>query len=95
MAYRKRIPSARVIAAQWVLRQLDENVQSSSELSAAAFAELAKSRVNEKKADKVRKQIDKLIGRLLGRLDNILDRFENPSPRKGKSVPPKHKAKKE
>lgn len=83
-AKKKKTPSARVIAALWLLRALKtDDVGEGSTLAAGSLKELAGSRVNEKKADKVVEQIDKIAAKLVQRMQLVVDKFE------GKAPPPK------
>lgn len=83
-AVKKKTPSARVIAALWLLRALKtDDTGEGSTLTAGALKELAGSRVNEKKADKVVEQIYKIAAKLVQRMQLVVDKFE------GKAPPPK------
>lgn len=80
---RKKTPSARVIAAMWIVRQLDDAGYAPT-LTPEALSELAGSRVNGKKSDKVDEYLRKLAGKFIDRMAKIVDRFENPPPKAAK-----------
>ena len=78
---KKKTPSARVIAAKWIIQQLDASVYAES-LEPAGLTALAGSRVNDKKSDKVCDYADKLAGKFLERMQKIVDKFESPPTKK-------------
>jgi len=73
---RKKTPSARVIAAMWIVQQLTDDGQAPT-LTSEALSELADSRVNDKKAGKVDQYLNKLAGKFIERMAKIVGRFEN------------------
>lgn len=86
-AVKKKTPSARVIAAMWLLKTLQTYRAEGEEdtLTPEALKKLADSRVNDKKAAKVVEQIDKIAAKLVQRMQLVVDKFE------GKAPPPKPK----
>lgn len=85
----KKTPSARVIAAMWLIDVLDtSNTDDYSDrgLGENALTNLASSRVSTKKAGDVVTHIDKIAGRLRARAQAIVDKFEGKTPQKPKKA---------
>lgn len=78
---KKKTPSPRVVAAMAVLARLNEP------LDPANLSEIADSRVNDAKSEKVRTHMDKLVGKLKQRLEKIVEKFHNPPPSTRKAPP--------
>ena len=91
-----KTPSHNVIAAKWILAQLEADGQAPT-LTPAALTDLAESRVNDAKAEKVRDQIGKIVGKTITRCQKIVDKFEGNTSSKPskKAPPPKKKARKD
>ena len=87
---KKKTPSARVIAAKWLLNQLDGDVQAET-LENSSLASLADTRVNDKKGESSRDQIGKIAGKFIERLEKIVCKFEAPPAGATKKAPPKKK----
>ena len=88
---KKKTPSARVIAALWLQKQIDgpEAIQT---LTGEVLTSLAESRVSDDKAEKVAEHVQKIGKGLLARLTKIIQAYKNPKTRSG-SVPPNFKKK--
>lgn len=83
----KKTPSARVIAAMWLITALDTasaDDYTTRGLSEQELTTLADSRVSTKKAKDVITQVDKIAGRLRARAQAIVDKFEGKTPPKTK-----------
>ena len=80
---KKKTPSPKVIAAKWLAKQLCVKEYAVT-LIPEALTELADSRVNEAKADKVIEQIEKVSGKLVERLNKIIDPPAKKKPAKKK-----------
>lgn len=72
---KKKTPTARVLAAKWLLGQLDTDSNYDS-LSPGAIGQLGETRVNEKKAEQVKAQLAKMAGKFVDRMKAIVDKFE-------------------
>lgn len=70
----KKTPSPRVLAAQWLLDQLDAS-REANRATLNGIGSRMDTRVSEDKLTKVEQQIDKLAGPLLKRLKNTLRKF--------------------
>jgi hypothetical protein len=84
MSEKHRTPSARVIAAMWVLNALaSSNTDSAAGHTApgtsrASFAALSGSRISELKAAQIRQYIAKTLKTPLSRCKNLVDKFNAP-----------------
>lgn len=97
-AVKKKTPTARVVAALWLLDALDTaDDHVGRGLDPATLKVLADSRVSAAKAAKVIAQINKSVATLRVRMQKVVDKFEgkgppSATPRKP-PTPPKRKAK--
>lgn len=89
---KRRTPTAKVLAALWVIHQL--GVDSTQEERAELLTSLYDSKVSPAKADKVLEQYNKLTDKLLTRMQAVVDRFENPPVKSGPKRQPPRKASK-
>jgi hypothetical protein len=83
-APKKKAPSPRVAAAQLLIAAMAEPKLMTSE----AMTEKLGSRIDVKKRTKVIDAMTKLANKFHARLAKIVDRFENPPPRKPGATPP-------
>lgn len=77
-----KTPSPKVIATKLLLKQLTEI--DPLDVTPEALTELASSRVNEAKADKVMEQVEKITKKFVERLEKVMEKFEDTPKGKGK-----------
>lgn len=73
-----KTPSPKVIAAAWILSQLEipaEAPNAVTSVSPQSLFNLAGSRVNDAKAEKVKTQIAKITAKLVQRMQAVMDKF--------------------
>lgn len=75
-----RAPTPHVLAAMWLMAQIDHKGGGAAQATPEAFTHLTGSAVSEAKAEKIRDHIDKVSVVLRKKLRRIIDRYHAVKP---------------